>query len=99
MLRPEFEPDLFWALRLTVPLLEARRVRRLPLLCMCLSFVFSLSMCLSFEAIGGCCDEPSTRRGGQLRREARLFSIDPPSEKNRAIPEFDTLELANCKKR
>jgi hypothetical protein len=39
MLLPESEPDPLQAQRLAVPLLEARRVLRLPLLCMCLSFV------------------------------------------------------------
>ena len=39
MLPPECEPDPLQARRLAVPLLEALRVRRLPLLCMCFSFV------------------------------------------------------------
>src|SRR5258708_35407427 len=39
MLLPESEPDPLQAQRLAVPLLEARPVRRLPLLCMWLSFV------------------------------------------------------------
>src|SRR6266404_6392256 len=39
MLLRESGPDPFRARRLGVPLLEGRLVRRLPLLCMCVSFV------------------------------------------------------------
>src|SRR6266498_1628497 len=39
MLPPESGPDPLRARRLAVPLLEARRALRLPLLCMCFSFV------------------------------------------------------------
>ena len=34
-----------------------------------------------------------------LGRDARLFFVNPPTKKNGTIPEFDTFELANCKKR
>src|SRR5713226_8090946 len=42
MLPPESEPVPLQARRLAVPLLEACPVRRLPLLCMCLSFESSI---------------------------------------------------------
>jgi hypothetical protein len=34
-----------------------------------------------------------------LQRTPRLFFGDPPTKKIKAIPELDTLELADCKKR
>src|SRR5262245_48047533 len=44
MLPPESEPDLLQAQELAVPPREGSRVRRLPLLCMCLSFESCLSL-------------------------------------------------------
>ena len=37
--------------------------------------------------------------GKLLRRNAFLFFVNPPTKKSGAIPEFDTFEFANCKKR
>ena len=50
MLPPESEPDPVPAQPLAVPLFEARRVRRLPLLCMWFSFVcVSLIFILDYD--------------------------------------------------
>src|SRR5713101_3994029 len=51
---PESEPVPLQARRFAVPLLEASPVRRLPLLCMCLSFEFSIlfeTFCISATKI------------------------------------------------
>src|SRR5713226_1802954 len=91
MLLPESEPDPLQDQGLAVPLLEARRVRRLPLLCMCFSFESCLlSKCVAvletpFPSPGRQSDTPYAKP--PLPRTTWLFT-HPPSEpaKNDTTP-------------
>src|SRR5262249_5720450 len=86
MLLPECELGLVQARRSTVPLLEARRVRRLPLLCMFLPWVFAshLSLCPSTPwRVGSAwrCALSTPKGGVQQRRPhcETFYSEKPPS--------------------
>src|SRR5271169_4224219 len=105
MLPPESEPVPLQAQRLAVPLLEACPVRRLPLLCMCLSFgssiLFEHSVFLRQKIVSRSC-----RRFDLGPRRASLFLFlvtlksslhQQPQNLNRILPlRFDCKDCLNA---